>query len=102
MANNYMTRVYDKLSKTFEHETEFLQAVKDFLDAIEPVIEKHPEYEDLAILERITEPERIISFRVPWVAAQGKLQVNRSEEHTSELQSRFDLVCRLLLEKKKI
>lgn len=77
MANNYMTRVYDKLSKTFEHETEFLQAVKDFLDAIEPVIEKHPEYEDLAILERITEPERIISFRVPWVDDQGKVQVNR-------------------------
>lgn len=72
-----MTRVYDKLSKTFEHETEFLQAVKDFLDAIEPVIEKHPEYEDLAILERITEPERIISFRVPWVDDQGKVQVNR-------------------------
>ncbi|WP_408014880.1 NADP-specific glutamate dehydrogenase [Ruoffia halotolerans] len=72
-----MTRVYDKLSKTFEHETEFLQAVKNFLDAIEPVIEKHPEYEDLAILERITEPERIISFRVPWVDDQGKVQVNR-------------------------
>ncbi|MBA5728827.1 NADP-specific glutamate dehydrogenase [Aerococcaceae bacterium INB8] len=77
MVNNYMTRVYDKLSKTFEHETEFLQAVKNFLDAIEPVIEKHPEYEDLAILERITEPERIISFRVPWVDDQGKVQVNR-------------------------
>src|SRR5699024_12327251 len=75
MANNYMTRVYDKLSKTFEHETEFLQAVKDFLDAIEPVIEKHPEYEDLAILERITEQERIISFRVPYVVDIGKDKV---------------------------
>ncbi|XJS11406.1 NADP-specific glutamate dehydrogenase [Aerococcaceae bacterium WGS1372] len=77
MANNYIQRVYENLVQTYGHETEFLQAVKDFLEAVEPVIEKHPEYEELAVLERITEPERIISFRVPWVDDQGKVQVNR-------------------------
>lgn len=77
MANQYINRVFEQLKNTYGHETEFLQAVKDFFDAIEPVIEKHPEYEEFAILERITEPERIISFRVPWVDDQGKVQVNR-------------------------
>lgn len=77
MANNYISSVYEKLESTYGHETEFLQAVKDFFEAVDPVIEKHPEYEDLAVLERITEPERIISFRVPWVDDQGKVQVNR-------------------------
>lgn len=78
MSNKYTKRVFEQLKLKYEHETEFLQAVKDFLDAVEPVIEKHPEYEDLAILERITEPERIITFRVPWVDDQGKVQVNRA------------------------
>lgn len=78
MANSYIQRVYEELVQTYEHETEFLQAVKEFLEAVEPVIETHPEYEELAVLERITEPERIISFRVPWVDDQGKVQVNRA------------------------
>lgn len=78
MANNYIQRVYEQLVQTYGHETEFLQAVKEFLEAVEPVIENHPEYEELGVLERITEPERIISFRVPWVDDQGKVQVNRA------------------------
>ena len=63
----YTQEVFDKLEGLYPHEGEFLQAVKEFLDAIEPVIEAHPEYRQQAVLERITEPERIISFRVPWV-----------------------------------
>ena len=74
----YTQEVYDKLEKTYAHEEEFLQAVKEFLTAIEPVIDANPEYRKQAVLERITEPERIISFRVPWVDDKGQVQVNRA------------------------
>lgn len=77
MTHPYLEKVYTKLEKSLNHETEYLQAVKEFFDAIEPVIEAHPEYEKEAILERIVEPERIISFRVPWMDDKGQVQVNR-------------------------
>lgn len=77
MTQTYVNKVYEKLMGALPHETEYLQAVKEFLDAIEPVIAAHPEYEKLAVLERIIEPERIISFRVPWVDDAGQVQVNR-------------------------
>ena len=56
---------------------EFIQAVTEVLQSLEPVIEAHPEYEQAALLERIVEPERVIMFRVPWVDDNGKIQVNR-------------------------
>ena len=56
---------------------EFIQAVTEVLQSLEPVIEAHPEYEQAALLERIVEPERVIMFRVPWVDDNGKVQVNR-------------------------
>ena len=59
------------------HETEFLQACDEILDSLSLVMEKHPEYMQNAILERITEPERIIMFRVPWVDDQNNIRVNR-------------------------
>ena len=59
------------------HEAEFLQAVEEFFNTLEPVFEKHPEYIEENILARITEPERVISFRVPWVDRDGNIQVNR-------------------------
>lgn len=77
MTQSYITKVYENLAEKYPHEKEYLQAVKEFFHAIAPVIEAHPEYEQLAILERIVEPERIISFRVPWVDDQGQVQVNR-------------------------
>jgi glutamate dehydrogenase (NADP+) len=58
-------------------ETEFLQAVREVLESLRPVIEKKPEYVEANILERITEPERQIFFRVPWVDDNGTVQVNR-------------------------
>jgi len=58
-------------------ETEFQQAVEEVLHSLEPVIAKHPEYENAALIERLIEPERVISFRVPWVDDAGKVQVNR-------------------------
>jgi len=56
---------------------EFHQAVFGVLDTIRPVLEHHPEYHRLAVFERIMEPERVISFRVPWMNDDGQVQVNR-------------------------
>ena len=50
---------------------------RQVLESIQPVVEKHPEYEKAGLIERLVEPERVISFRVPWVDDQGKVQVNR-------------------------
>jgi len=58
-------------------EPEFLQAVKEVLDSLTPVLEKHPEYVSARILDRIVEPERQIMFRVPWLDDKGMVQVNR-------------------------
>jgi glutamate dehydrogenase (NADP+) len=58
-------------------EPEFHQAVKEVLESLVPVVEKHSKYKDGRILERITEPERVIMFRVPWVDDRGQVQVNR-------------------------
>lgn len=59
------------------NEPEFLQAVQEVLESLEPVAEKYPEYVEAGIFERIIEPERQIIFRVPWVDDQGKVNVNR-------------------------
>jgi len=56
---------------------EFIQAVQEVVESLEPVLEKHPEYREAKILERIIEPERVIIFRVPWLDDEGKAQVNR-------------------------
>ncbi len=58
-------------------EPEFLQTVEEVLTSIEPVLEAHPEYVEAGLVERLIEPERGISFRVPWVDDNGKVQVNR-------------------------
>ena len=75
--NAYVARVYADLEKRNAHEKEFLQAAKEVLEALSPVFDKHPEYEDKGLLERFVEPDRAIIFRVPWVDDQGKVQVNR-------------------------
>ena len=75
--NAYAQRVYDAVKNKDAHEAEFLQAVGEVLSTLSPMLEQHPEYEKLGLLERIVEPERIIQFRVPWVDDQGQVQVNR-------------------------
>ena len=77
LTNEYLKRVYDGLAQRNANEPEFLQAVREVLESIQPVVEKHPEYEKAGLIERLVEPERIITFRVPWVDDQGKVQVNR-------------------------
>lgn len=59
------------------YEKEFHQAVREVIESILPVMEANPQYRQAGILERITEPERVIMFRVPWVDDQGNVQVNR-------------------------
>ncbi|MDP6011583.1 MAG: NADP-specific glutamate dehydrogenase [Candidatus Poseidoniaceae archaeon] len=69
--------VYESVIARDPDQPEFHQAVKEVLDSLAPVLEKHPEFADANILGRIVEPERVIQFRVPWVDDDGKVQVNR-------------------------
>ncbi len=73
----YLNKVYDEAQARSAGENEFLQAVKEVLESLEPVIEANPQYEKYGILERMVEPERLISFRVSWVDDNGQVQVNR-------------------------
>jgi glutamate dehydrogenase (NADP+) len=76
-ANSEVEAVYQQVIQRNPGETEFHQAVKEVLVSIEPVIKKHPEYVETNILGRIVEPERQITFRVPWQDDKGNFCVNR-------------------------
>lgn len=78
MQNKYLLKVYNQVLAKNENEKEFIQAVYEVLNSIESYVDEHPELEKNGILERFVEPERIITFRVPWVDDQGKVQVNRA------------------------
>ena len=75
--NEYLQKVYADVEKRSVGEKEFLQAVKEVLESLEPVIEKRPDLVKAGVLERIVEPERFILFRVSWVDDNGNVQVNR-------------------------
>lgn len=77
MTNKYLLNVYNNIKEKDKNEPEFLQAVYEVLTSIEPYVNEHPELEKNGIIERFVEPERIITFRVPWVDDQGKVHVNR-------------------------
>ena len=74
---DYINKIYKKIEARDPHETEFLQAVKILFDSLIPVFVKNSTYKENNILERIVEPERVISFRVPWVDDKGNVHVNR-------------------------
>ena len=74
---SYVDNVIEQVKAKNAEQPEFIQAVTEVLQSLEPVIEAHPEYEQAALLERIVEPERVIMFRVPWVDDNCKVQVNR-------------------------
>ena len=74
---SYVSDVLEKVIEKNPAQPEFVQAVKEVLESLEPVIEANPQYQKEAILERITEPERQLMFRVPWVDDNGNVQVNR-------------------------
>lgn len=75
--NKYLDRALGDINTKNSDQPEFLQAVKEVLCTVEKLIDNHPEYEKVALLERITEPERIITFRVPWINDKGEVVVNR-------------------------
>ena len=75
--NAYIQRVLEDVKKKNAGEPEFLQTVEEVFASLEAVVNKHPEYEKLGLLERMVEPERAISFRVTWVDDTGRVQTNR-------------------------
>ncbi len=77
MKNQYLIGLLERVEKRNPGEPEFLQAVTEVLESLEPVIEQCPKYVEAGVLESIVEPERIIKFRVPWIDDNGKVQVNR-------------------------
>jgi len=74
---SYVNDVLNLVVKRNPAEPEFHQAVKEVLESLEPVVKRHPKYQQNRILERITEPERVFMFRVPWFDDNGQIQVNR-------------------------
>ncbi|MDR3609746.1 MAG: NADP-specific glutamate dehydrogenase [Ignavibacteriaceae bacterium] len=72
-----MNKLLAKVRKQNPSEPEFHQAVEEVVESLEIVLERHPEYKTAKILERMVEPERMISFRVPWMDDQGEIQINR-------------------------
>ena len=77
MSKSSIDKVLEQVAARNSGETEFLQAVREVLDSLGPVMEKHSEYAEARILERIVEPERQIMFRVPWQDDKGDVHVNR-------------------------
>ncbi len=75
--NQYVERIIAETKSKNPHEPEFCQTVEEVLSSLDKVIDLHPEYEELSLLERLVEPEKQITFRVPWVDDNGKIQVNR-------------------------
>ena len=77
LKNEYLLKVYEGVKQRDASEPEFLQAVLEVLESLEPVVEQDSRIEKWGIMERIVEPERMISFRVSWVDDNGKVHVNR-------------------------
>ncbi len=77
LKNQYLIDLLENVKKRNQGEPEFIQAVTEVLETLEPVVEKRPDLVEAGVLDRLVEPERQIMFRVPWVDDNGKVQVNR-------------------------
>ena len=75
--SEYIEKILKDVKAKNQNEPEFHQAVQEVLESLEIVLQRHPEYRSLKILERMVEPERVIMFRVPWMDDQGEIQINR-------------------------
>jgi glutamate dehydrogenase (NADP+) len=75
--SDYIEKILRDVKAKNQNEPEFHQAVQEVLESLEIVLQRHPEYRSLKILERMVEPERVIMFRVPWMDDQGEIQINR-------------------------
>ena len=87
LKNAYLLSVLEGLKARNPHESEYLEAVEEVLESLEPVVEADPRYEAQNIIGRIVEPERVVMFRIPWVDDSGKVQVNRGYrvQHSSAI-----------------
>lgn len=77
MADSKLQVLFDQVVDRNPGEAEFHQAVREVFDSLAPVVAKHPEYTDAAVLQRLCEPERQIIFRVPWTDDRGDVRINR-------------------------
>ena len=77
LKNSYLINLLETVKKRNRGESEFIQAVTEVIETLEPVIERRPDFVKAGVLERLVEPERQIIFRVPWVDDNGNVQVNR-------------------------
>ena len=75
--NAYLASVLENVKTKHGNEPEFVQTVEEVLSSLEPVIEKHPEYEKVDLLGRMVEPERMFTFRVVWCDDNGQWHTNR-------------------------
>ena len=71
-----INKILTEFKSKYQHEPEYVQAVTEVLTSIEEVYREHPEFDKAAIIERLIEPDRIFTFKVPWVDDKGKIQVN--------------------------
>ena len=78
LKNEYLLRIYDTVVQKNIGELEFHQAVLEFLESLEPVLEKEPELAKTGVIDRMIEPERLVQFRVSWIDDAGVVQVNRA------------------------
>ena len=85
-------KIMQQLEQKHPGELEYLQAVKEVLISIQDVYNQHPEFEKAKIIERIVEPERIITFRVPWVDDNGEIHVNLGYRVQFNRHSRMHLL----------
>ena len=76
-TNSYLQGVYENVCKKNSHEAEFLQAVGEVLESLQPVFNQKPELARAGVIERMVEPERSLLFRISWVDDKGQVQVNR-------------------------
>jgi glutamate dehydrogenase (NADP+) len=75
--SNYVNDLLSEIKMKNPNEPEYHQAVQEFVESVAVVLDRHPEYRSSKILERILEPDRIISFRVAWVDDQGEIRINK-------------------------
>ena len=74
--NKYVKSVIENVKKKHAHEPEFCQTVEEVLSSISPIVDQHPEYEKVDLLNRLVEPERMFTFRVTWMDDKGKWHTN--------------------------
>ncbi len=77
LKSKYLQRVYSRVVERDPDQKEFHQSVLEVLESLDHIVDQHPEYEERGIIESFVEPERVVSFRVPWVDDRGKVQVDR-------------------------